>query len=123
MYQTVQKRELTARLLQKFQQQGWGLRDSLRRGVETPIQQSVAVENADGAGRYVIVCDHASNDIPSEYADLGLTAAERAAHIAWDPGALGVAQALSKTLDAPLVRSTVSRLVIDCNRDPADRRF
>jgi predicted N-formylglutamate amidohydrolase len=37
-------------------------------------------------------------------------------HIAWDPGALAVALELSELLDAPLVHSTVCRLVIDCNR-------
>lgn len=40
-------------------------------------------------------------------------------HIAWDPGALPVAQTLAKMLDSPLVESCVSRLAIDCNR-PTD---
>ena len=40
-------------------------------------------------------------------------------HIAWDPGALPVAQQLSRTLDSPLVECCVSRLAIDCNR-PTD---
>ncbi len=78
--------------------------------------EPVAVENADGAGPFVVVCDHASNFIPPEYADLGLTPAEREAHVAWDPGALGVARVLARMLHAPLVHSTISRLVIDCNR-------
>jgi predicted N-formylglutamate amidohydrolase len=77
---------------------------------------SVAVENADGAGAYVILCDHASNRFPPEFGDLGLAPADREAHIAWDPGALGVARHLSALLDAPLVYPTVSRLVVDCNR-------
>ncbi|MDQ0394158.1 N-formylglutamate amidohydrolase [Labrys monachus] len=77
------------------------------------------VENADGAGRYVIVCEHASNVIPGRLGDLGLTAADLTRHIAWDPGALGVARVLARELDAPLVSCRVSRLVIDCNRDPA----
>jgi predicted N-formylglutamate amidohydrolase len=38
-------------------------------------------------------------------------------HIAWDPGALAVALQLSDLLEAPLVHSNVSRLIIDCNRD------
>ena len=37
-------------------------------------------------------------------------------HIAWDPGAADVARVLSELLDAPLVLSAYSRLVIDCNR-------
>ena len=76
----------------------------------------VMVFNAQGRGPYVLACDHASNRIPAEYAALGLSASEQLMHIAWDPGALEVALKLSAALDAPLVASTVSRLVIDCNR-------
>lgn len=79
-------------------------------------QKSVLVSNARGQSPFVIVCDHASNRIPAKYGDLGLTATERTSHIAWDPGALSVSQMLSDLLDAPLVQSTVSRIVIDCNR-------
>lgn len=76
----------------------------------------VSVSNRRGAGRFVVVCDHASNHVPARFGSLGLAAAELKRHIAWDPGALPVAQALAKLLDAPLVASGVSRLVIDCNR-------
>jgi len=85
-------------------------------GAEVDAADPAAVENAEAAGRFVIVCDHASNFIPSEYASLGLRPAEREAHVAWDPGALGVARQLARRLDAPLVHATVSRLVVDCNR-------
>src|SRR5690606_38198156 len=36
--------------------------------------------------------------------------------IGWDPGAAEVARGLAAELDAPLVLSGYSRLVIDCNR-------
>ncbi len=74
------------------------------------------VSNARGTSPFVIVCDHASNRIPEKYGTLGLSQIERVSHIAWDPGALSVSRALSQQLDAPLVQSTVSRLIIDCNR-------
>lgn len=80
-------------------------------------QEPVLIRNAEGSSPFVLVCDHASRRIPSQYGDMGLTEAERASHIAWDPGALEVSLALSELLDAPLVHSTVSRLVIDANRD------
>lgn len=73
--------------------------------------------NAGGSSPFVLVCDHASNRIPEPYGDLGLNRVQRLMHIAWDPGALAVALQLADMLDAPLVHSTVSRLVIDCNRD------
>ena len=72
--------------------------------------------NADGSSPFVLVCDHASNRFPDQYGDHGLTPHQRLMHIAWDPGALAVAMRLVELLDAPLVYSTVSRLIIDCNR-------
>ncbi len=39
-------------------------------------------------------------------------------HAAWDPGALGVAEAIARQMSASLVHSGVSRLVYDCNRPP-----
>jgi len=79
----------------------------------------LVAENPGGAGSFVIVCDHASNRVPERYGSLGLPAAALETHIAWDPGALAVARGLSDRLDAPLLWPSVSRLVIDCNRDPA----
>ena len=76
----------------------------------------VIVENSKGKSQFIFLCDHASNCIPDEYNNLGLNKEERLAHIAWDPGSLAVAQILSKQFDAPIVRSTISRLVIDVNR-------
>jgi predicted N-formylglutamate amidohydrolase len=78
----------------------------------------VVVENPDGAGPFVIVCDHASNRIPEDYKSFGFAEDALQTHIAWDPGALAVARLLSGRLDAPLCWPDVSRLVIDCNRAP-----
>ena len=39
-------------------------------------------------------------------------------HIAWDIGIAGVAEQMSKHLDAHLIVQRYSRLVIDCNRPP-----
>lgn len=76
--------------------------------------------NAGGAGSAVLVCDHASNRIPRRLGTLGLAPEQLADHIAWDPGAAEVAYRLSAHLDAPLVSSCYSRLVIDCNRPLAN---
>ena len=67
----------------------------------------------------VLVADHAGNAIPRGLGNLGLSAADRVRHIAWDIGIAGVADALAERLGAPLVRQRYSRLAIDCNRDPA----
>jgi predicted N-formylglutamate amidohydrolase len=71
-----------------------------------------------GAGRFVLLCDHASNHVPMEFHDLGLPSSELARHIAWDIGAAGVTEVLSEIFDAPAILCTTSRLVIDCNRQP-----
>ena len=76
------------------------------------------IERAGAKGRVVLICEHASNHIPAHWGDLGLTEAQRRAHIAWDPGALATCRALAERLDAVLVHAPVSRLVYDCNRAP-----
>jgi predicted N-formylglutamate amidohydrolase len=81
-------------------------------------REAVATVNPEGRGPFVLVCDHASNWVPGVLQALGLPPAELDRHIAWDPGALEVALGLSRLLDAPLVHATVSRLVLDVNRDP-----
>ncbi len=86
-------------------------------GTDLPRSNVAAsVDRRDGGGPFLIVCDHASNHMPAEFGGLGLEAADLARHIAWDPGALGVSRRMSDNLDAPLVRSNASRLLIDCNR-------
>ncbi|QND53941.1 N-formylglutamate amidohydrolase [Phyllobacterium sp. 628] len=80
------------------------------------VWEPVRVTNPDGRSPFVILCDHASNHIPAPYGRLGLQPDDLQKHIAWDPGALGVSQVMSTLLDAPLVESRVSRLIIDCNR-------
>ncbi|MCB2115257.1 MAG: N-formylglutamate amidohydrolase [Rhodobacteraceae bacterium] len=79
---------------------------------------AASVENRDAPGPFLIVCEHASNRFPAAFGMLGLPAAARRAHIAWDPGALGLARALARRLSAPLVAAQVSRLIYDLNRPP-----
>jgi predicted N-formylglutamate amidohydrolase len=83
---------------------------------------SPVVLRQSGSGRFVFLCDHASNFVPAELLDLGLPASELDRHIAWDIGAAGVTTLLSEIFDAPAILSGTSRLVIDCNRhlDAAD---
>jgi predicted N-formylglutamate amidohydrolase len=78
------------------------------------------VVNAQGRGRALFLCDHASAAVPRALRDLGLAPEHFGRHIAWDIGAAEVARRLSRAFDAPLVLSGYSRLVIDCNRRPGD---
>jgi predicted N-formylglutamate amidohydrolase len=85
-----------------------------------PDQRTVAIAlNPGAASPFLLLGDHAGREIPTALGDLGLPAAERRRHIAWDIGVAGLGQHLSKALGATFIRQRFSRLVIDCNRDPA----
>jgi len=75
-------------------------------------------DNAAGGSPFLLTCDHYGRLTPRSLGDLGLPASELTRHIAWDIGIAGVAEALSKQLDAHLIAQRYSRLVIDCNRPP-----
>lgn len=85
----------------------------LQQMIDPPAAETV---NPKGRSPYVLLCEHASNFIPPRYAGLGLEQAVLQRHIAWDIGVAAIARELSKALDAPLVLSGYSRLLIDCNR-------
>lgn len=72
--------------------------------------------NLDADKRFLILCDHASNYVPPELNALGLPKTDLNRHIAYDPGALEVAQIVAQELDCPLIASQFSRLLIDPNR-------
>lgn len=76
------------------------------------------VHNDTGSAPLLLLCDHASKAVPRSLDGLGLGEMELARHIGWDIGGLDAALELSRALDAPLVASGYSRLVIDCNRWP-----
>ena len=74
------------------------------------------VHNPHGSSPFVLVADHAGQQIPRQLDDLGLPQAELDRHIGWDIGIAGVTERLSGLLDAFAILQTYSRLVIDCNR-------
>jgi predicted N-formylglutamate amidohydrolase len=63
--------------------------------------------------------DHAGREVPPSLGDLGLHKREWERHIVWDIGIAGLGKMLCEMLDATFIRQRFSRLVIDCNRDPA----
>ncbi|WP_370687509.1 N-formylglutamate amidohydrolase [Epibacterium sp. MM17-32] len=77
-----------------------------------------SITPAAAGAEVIVVCEHAANRIPPELHELGLDVSARHSHIAWDPGALGVARKLAHLLRAPLVEGRISRLVYDLNRPP-----
>ena len=73
-----------------------------------------------GRGPILLLCDHASNFIPLSFGSLGLDGDRLDSHVAWDSGAAEVTRMIADLLDCPALLTTASRLLIDCNRDPAD---
>ena len=71
------------------------------------------------AHKYLLIGDHAGRLVPRALRGLGVPAAEFERHIAWDIGVRALGEALAARLDAPFLHQRYSRLVIDCNRDPA----
>ena len=72
----------------------------------------------------VITCEHGGNRIPAPYRQL--FRAHQAlldSHRGYDPGALTMARALAMAFAAPLVASTVSRLLVDLNRSVGHPRL
>lgn len=78
-----------------------------------------SITGADRPGPWLITCDHAANTVPPGI-ELGLPAEDMARHIAYDIGAAGTALALGAALQAPVICSNFSRLVIDPNRGADD---
>jgi len=78
----------------------------------------VNTQRPNGESAVLLVCEHANRFIPEGLNNLGLDETAAQSHIAWDPGALAVAEQLSEALDATLIAQKISRLVYDCNRPP-----
>ena len=65
------------------------------------------------------MADHAGKIFPRALGRLGIAATEAERHIAFDIGIANLSRIVADALDAPLIQQNYSRLVIDCNRDPA----
>jgi predicted N-formylglutamate amidohydrolase len=72
-----------------------------------------------GTADLLLIADHASAQVPPGI-DLGIPAALLNDHIAIDIGTDALTRRLSRALSAPAIIATVSRLVVDLNRDPAE---
>ena len=66
---------------------------------------------------FIVTCEHGGNRIPTRYRSLFHgSRALLATHRGYDFGALLMGRALARSLGAPLVASTTSRLLVDLNR-------
>ena len=78
-----------------------------------------SVLNPGAGSPLLLVGDHAGRDIPRRLQGLGLPPGALDGHIAWDIGAAALGEGLATRLGPTFIQQRYSRLVIDCNRDPA----
>ena len=72
----------------------------------------------------VLSCEHGGNHVPARWQTLFRGAeAVLESHRGWDPGALRLARALARRLSAPLIATTVSRLLVEPNRSLGHRQL
>lgn len=76
--------------------------------------------DGDATCGWLIVCDHASNELPREYGTLGLPQQQLERHIGYDIGAAGVTRELARLTGAPALLANFSRILIDPNRGEDD---
>lgn len=80
----------------------------------------VEIVPGDAARGLLLICEHASNHVPEDLAQLGLPEHEFSRHIAYDIGAAAVTRRLAALLGAPAILTRFSRLIIDPNRGALD---
>jgi predicted N-formylglutamate amidohydrolase len=74
------------------------------------------------ADHILITCEHGGNRVPAEYrVRFAALKPALASHRGFDAGALVMARDLARAFDAPLVHSTVTRLLVDLNRSVGHR--
>ena len=85
-------------------------------------EQTYQIFNQNCNSKFLLLCDHATNRIPNSVSEtnLGLTGSELERHIAYDIGAKETALELATAINAPLIYTDYSRLVIDPNRSKHD---
>ncbi|MEE2698730.1 MAG: N-formylglutamate amidohydrolase [Pseudomonadota bacterium] len=76
--------------------------------------------NESRSSKLLLVCDHASTNVPKKLKNLGIDKSQFKRHIAYDIGAAEVTRKLAYKLNSTAIVSGYSRLVIDLNRPPGD---
>lgn len=72
----------------------------------------------------LITCEHGGNRIPDAYSYLFRhCSSSLQSHRGFDPGALVMAMAMAKNFHAPVLTSTLSRLLVDLNRSIGHRNL
>lgn len=72
----------------------------------------------------VLSCEHGGKNVPRRWRRRFEGVEDvLSTHQGWDPGALDLARRLARDMDAPLVATTVTRLLVDANRSDGHPRL
>lgn len=78
----------------------------------------------DKRNEFLVTCEHGGKRIPARYRSCFIGhEALLESHRGYDPGALVMARNMARQLNAPLIYSTVSRLLVDFNRSQGHPRL
>lgn len=73
--------------------------------------------HARAGAAVVLSCEHGGNRVPKRFRFIFAGRSRvLSSHRGWDPGAIQIARAIAHATGAPLVATTVTRLLIECNR-------
>lgn len=84
------------------------------------VGENFAVQRGRPEVPILITCEHASPDVPGDWAELGLPPDLRDAHWGWDRWAADTMHRFAGDLGATTIQTRVSRLVLDVNRGAQD---
>lgn len=71
----------------------------------------------ENINQLLLTCEHAGNEVPEEYEELFFPYRSMLnSHRGYDPGAFTLAKGISFKLACPLISSSITRLLVDCNR-------
>jgi predicted N-formylglutamate amidohydrolase len=93
---------------------------SLHQRIESGEEEAVRILGGRLDAGVLLLADHASNALPTEFGTLGLPQAQLERHIGYDIGVEPLTERMAELLDAPAVLSRFSRLLIDPNRGADD---
>ena len=72
----------------------------------------------------LITSEHGGNQVPAAYRHLFKSAKQvLASHRGYDPGSLPLAESLAAAAKAPLIKTEITRLLVEVNRSPGHRKL
>jgi len=102
------------------------LASGIMNGDETPpaeVHEAFEIHGKPGLASVLVICEHASNRVPSPLQSTDTDRPALLSHWGWDVGVREVGRQVIEDLSASGVMARFTRLVCDANRDPLQGTF